>query len=299
MEQAQVSVSQCRISCFANTNKILRIVLLFLVFLSLSLNILYILQSYYKTRQPVSNANKEQLVITDEVLISQSPTQQKPNNLLIKQDYLSKEYRLLTGSNDFAESKLFGFKFNQFHQDWQCNPEDMVFTDEGVTVTCRQKPCSISTQNQIVESLPVDQKMSDECFAELENREFPNSILSSFDIKVSPVYLESGQTLADAVGFTPNKTTLDGLFYQFNENTSSDNRETGWSKKYEITFYSPKTLSDKLSQYGGTYFGSEEIYAKYQVEVGFYETEDEDRMNIETQFNSLISRLIDSMTFLK
>ncbi len=225
--------------------------------------------------------------------------QSEPKSFAKEYDYLSKEYRLLTGSNDFAESKLFGFKFNQFHQDWQCNPEDMVFTDEGVTVTCRQKPCSISTQNQIVESLPVDRKMSDECFAELENREFPNSILSSFDIKVSPVYLESGQTLADAVGFTPNKTTLDGLFYQFNENTSSDNRDTGWSKKYEVTFYSPKTLSDKLSQYGGTYFGSEEIYAKYHVEVGFYETEDEDRMNIETQFNSLISRLIDSITFLK
>lgn len=245
------------------------------------------------------NSTQTDFVVEEEISQPIYQQQSEPKSFAKEYDFLLKEYQLLTKSNKYAESKLFGFKFNQFHQDWECKPKDMVFTNDGVTVTCHQKPCSLSTQNQDDEALPVDRKMANDCFAELENREFPNSILSSFDIKVSPVYLESGQTLADAVGFTPNKTTLDGLFYQFNENTSSDNRETGWSKKYEVTFYSPKTLSDKLSQYGGTYFGSEEIYAKYQVDVGFYETEDEDRMNIETQFNSLISRLIDSITFIE
>lgn len=272
-------------------HKFTRYFITFLLTVSLGANVFFI----------GKNINSAQTDIAVDEKISQPiyQEQSEPKSFAKEYDYLSKEYHLLTDANDFAESKLFGFKFNQFHQDWQCNPEDMVFTNDGVTVTCHQKPCSLSTQNQVDEALPADRKMANECFAELENREFPNSILSSFDIKVSPVYLESGQTLAEAVGFTPNKTTLDGLFYQFNEKPSSDNRESGWSKKYEVTFYSPKTLSDKLSQYGGTYFGSEEIYAKYQVEVGFYETEDEDRMNIETQFNSLISRLIDSITFLK
>ena len=71
-------------------------------------------------------------------------------------------------------------------------------------------------------------------------------------------------------------------------------------------FYSPKTVSDLMSNYSGTYFGREDlyakyhedIYAKYHIVVDVYEAIEPNKELAEEKFLQLIGEMIDAIRFL-
>ena len=210
--------------------------------------------------------------------------------------YLLLEFNLLRDKTSFAESQLFGFKFSDFHKDWECLNGDLKYSADGITVTCKQKECSLIKGLEWPDFNDIDR--SQECVEELENREYPHSILSSIKIDVSPIYLEENKTLNEAGGFESNKITPKGISYLFRIVESEDKRETGWLKQFEIIFYSPKTISDLLTNYTGTFYGSEDVYAKYQIVVDVYDVDSKTKLTEEKYLN-LIEKMIDSIKFLE
>lgn len=211
-------------------------------------------------------------------------------------DYLLLEFNLLRNETDSAESQLFGFKFSDFHKDLECLNGDLIYSEHGITITCKQKECSLIKDLEGPDFNDID--YSQECVEELENREYPQSILPSIRIDVSPIYLEENKTLNEAEGFESNKITPKGISYLFRIIESEDKRETGWLKQYEIVFYSPKVISNLLTNYTGTFYGSEEIFAKYQIVVDVYDVDPKTKLT-EEKFLNLIEKMIDSIKFLE
>lgn len=213
-----------------------------------------------------------------------------------KYKYLVQEFNLMRDSNSPAESQLFGFKFNLFHQDWECLNAGLNYNSDGVAIVCQQKQCSVANKAKFPHTVQVEK--SEECSKELENREYAQSVLPLFKIDVSPIYLEEGKTLNEIENFSPNESTPNGLPYSFEVAESDNKRESGWSKQYKVVFYSPTEISDSLSKYTGTFYGSEKIYAKYQIVVDVYDVVEPEKALSKEKFLSLIEAMIDSIKFL-
>jgi len=278
------------------TNRATVILLLFLLIVIPAFVNVFLLKSKKSNKEEQLSEMAEQLEsLSEDVAEKQTIDQEKLNNESDKYKYLLQEYNLLTESKEHAESLLFGFKFNQFHKDWECLNDGLQYTAGGITLVCRQKPCSLTEGVGFPNVIEVEE--SRVCADELENREFPGSILSSFNIDISPFYVEQDQEFVDVGDFSPNRITSKGHSYQFNVIQSNNKRETGYVKQYEVIFYSPKTLHDTLSQYGGMMYGSENIYAKYKVLLDVYETAEPEKELTEEKFLGLIEKMIDTIKF--
>ncbi|MBU0578543.1 hypothetical protein KKE34_00700 [Patescibacteria group bacterium] len=272
-------------------------ILLLSVFLlmSLFLNAFFISANRNGKEDQVKEVPDELEQLSDDVIEGQDRNQNTVNQNTDEYDYLLKELYLLKDRQEFAESQLFGFRFNQFHKDWKCENIELQYTASGITIVCRQKPCSLSEGVRFPTAVNIERSQA--CSDELEEREFPRSILSSFNINVSPVYLEHEQVFADVENFIPNKITPKSHSYQFNVIKSNNKRETGYIKQYEVVFYSPKTISDLMSNYTGMLYGSEDIYAKYHIIVDVYEAVEQEKELAEEKFLGLINKMIDSIEF--
>lgn len=228
----------------------------------------------------------------------QENTNEKKDDDLISNEYtyLIQEFNLIRDLNGLAESQLFGFKFNSFHKDWECLNAHLNYHSDGVSLMCQQKQCLFATQSKFPNTIQVER--SQECTDELDSREYAQSVLPSFEIKVSPIYVEEGENLLEVENFNPNEFTARGIAYSFKIIESNDNRETGWVNQYEVVFYSPKEISDSLSNYIGTYYGSEKIYAKYRIVVNVYDISESEKTLTQEKFLNLIEKMIDSIKFL-
>ena len=287
------------------TNRATVILLLFLlIVIPAFVNIFLLKSKKFNKEEQLSEMTKQLESLSEGVAEKQTTDQEKLNNESDKYKYLLQEYNLLTESKEHAESLLFGFKFNQFHKDWECLNSGLQYTASGITLTCRQKPCSLIEGAKFPNVIMVEKSQA--CVDELKDREFPGNVLSSFDINISPFYVKHDQEFADVEDFSHNRITSKGYSYQFNVIQSNNKRETGYIKQYEVVFYSPKTVSDLMSNYSGTYFGREDlyakyhedIYAKYHIVVDVYEAIEPNKELAEEKFLQLIGEMIDAIRFL-
>jgi hypothetical protein len=265
-----------------------QLILVFLFVLSLIVNILLGALFYTKPTPP-----PQQLPLVAE---KTEPNQITPPNETqtepLQPDYARLELSLLTQSNPNtqAASKLFGFKFNSFHKDWDCNIRQMMYTPEGIVVSCNQKPCSISRDLQYPEN--INQEKSAECAKELASREFSAAQLPRLTINVEKVVSDKERV------FETNATTPRGRAYKFEE-VAGNKYQTGYIKQLRVTFYSPKELTNLLSNLGGTFYGADYVYAKYSTEVDIYENPEGSTQAIEEKIIALIEKMIDSIEFTK
>lgn len=205
-------------------------------------------------------------------------------------DYLNLERLLLTqiNSNTQASSKLFGFKFNSFHKDWDCNNRNMKFTSRGIVVSCNQKPCSLSQGLLYPDN--IMQQRSAECSEELASRDFSEGQLPRLTINVEKLVAD------EEPSFDTNAKTPKGRAYKLEE-VLGKKYETGYTKQFKVTFYSPKELTNMLSNLGGTFYGSDYVYAKYSTDVGIYESANESTQITEEKITVLLEKMIDSIDF--
>ncbi|MFZ5376300.1 MAG: hypothetical protein ACOZAN_01365 [Patescibacteria group bacterium] len=241
-------------------------------------------------KQAASGTDKDRVSVANERICASVQTE---SNELVNN--LKNELSLYRNPLANAESKLFGFKFNQFHKDWECKNSNIVYTSQGIVLNCVQKPCSMAEGAGFPTSVGIAK--SSECGDELEKREFPSSILSGFKINISPIYVNESESPYETETYQPNKETPKGRQYYFASIESNNKRETGYSRQYRIVFYSPKTVSDLFSQYTGTYYGTELVYAKYEVIVDVYENPEPEKGLTEKKFLSLMEKMIDSIVF--
>lgn len=223
----------------------------------------------------------------DKILLSQikEELQVKESQVEIE---LAQERKLLTQKSPSTQaySLLYGFKIQAFHPDWECNNQDLNFTEDGLEIICKQKPCQ--ADENVEQKWPAPRiHQSPACNEELNQRQYPYSSLATFKMMVQKETFSVNEDF-ESVGFDPKHSTPKGIRYGL-EHQDLDPRQAGYDEKYQVIFYSPNQLNDPMIPDPS----GQKIYAKFILNFDLQNWEPIS----EEKIIELTNRLIDAIEF--